>query len=405
MTTALQFQRCEICFACHGSCSICPTLCQKKGSFRVLNKDRIWRRVRMPSSQYRLRLKAMNVSKMVGQSACPTHLEQAGGPGDLQKAVQDSGRGACGTSRVCTYNPGHIRARLSYNNKSGVDRKHGSYARYLARRVGGELRKEMMPYVKSRTANRHQPRNRTNTMAHYGKKTNSTKLGGYCCKETTPDCCADKRLFQVRVGQVDLPSGDFWGYHVSGTQDPHDDIGKKWVVGECHGALSTATLNAMVIKEIGWQADSGGPTYTFKIGFSQASDARSFVEAVGNKICLSSSLGSKEYTLHAVGEQHLQASSGQLPPWVRNNISFTLSTGSCSQCCTNRIPSMDSCDCLVDSNDKPNRRFLGGRPDPTLCDAKGKTKFAFTGRHGHDSSCVSLSNCASLCCGSTSNRK
>ena len=220
MATALQLQRCEVCFACHGSCSICPTLCQKKGSFRVLNKDRIWRRVRMPSSQYRLRLKAMNVSKMVGQSACPTHLEQAGGPGDLQKAVQDSGRGACGTSRVCTYNPGHIRARLSYNNKSGVDRKHGSYARYLARRVGGELRKEMMPYIKSRTANRHQPRNRTNTMAHYGKKfqrntTQATK-GGYCCKETTPDCCADKRLFQVVVGTGTVgnnPPVDFMGWH------------------------------------------------------------------------------------------------------------------------------------------------------------------------------------------------
>jgi hypothetical protein len=390
MTTALQ--RCEVCFACHASCSICPTPCQKKGSFRVLNKDRIWNRVRMPSSQYRLRLKAMNVSKMVGQSACPTHLEQAGGPGDLQKAIQDSGRGACGTSRVCTYNPGHIKARLSYNNKSGVDRKHGSYARYLARRVGGELRKEMMPYVKMRTANRHQPRNRTNTMAHYGKKTNKERKGGYCCKETTSDCCADKRLFEVVVGTGIAgvnPSFEFIGWHAQATQPTQNDIGHKQVVGECHGALSTATLNAMQIKEIGWQADSVGPNYTFKIGFSLASDARSFAEAVGNKICLSSSLGSNEYILYLnpVGEQHLQASSGPLPPWVRNNISFTLSTGSCSPCCTNRIPSMESCDCL------PNRRFLGGIPDPNC-----PTKFAFTGRHGHDSSCVSI------CCGATNSR-
>ena len=395
MTTALQ--RCEVCFACVGSCSICPTPCQKKGSFRVLNKDRIWNRVRMPSSQYRLRLKAMNVSKMVGQSACPTHLEQAGGPGDLQKAIQDSGRGACGTSRVCTYNPGHIRARLSYNNKSGVDRKHGSYARYLARRVGGELRKEMMPSVKRRTANRHQPRNRTNTMAHYGKKTNKERKGGYCCKETTPDCCTDKRLYSVVVGKGTVGQGQFFGFHVGLTPPSGDNIGSVGLSGtkSCYfpGFANISTR----LKQIGWkEVAGGGGTYRFTIGFSQLSDATAFAAAVGYKVCISSSLGMKEYTLiippGQTGQIILDESDpGPLPPMAAAGTTITISAGSCSQCCTNRIPSMESCDCL------PNRRFLGGIPDPNY-----PTKFAFTGRHGHDSSCVPLGNCR--CCGATNSR-
>ncbi len=351
----------------------------------------------MPSSQYRLRLKAMNVSKMVGQSACPTHLEQAGGPGDLQKAVQDSGRGACGTSRVCTYNPGHIRARLSYNNKSGVDRKHGSYARYLARRVGGELRKEMMPYIKTRTANRHQPRNRTNTKAHHGKKTNSTKLGGYCCKETTPDCCADKRLYSVVVGKGTVGQGSFFGYQGGPTTLPVDDIGLLAPAGT-KSCIFSGFASMPLPKQLGWQY-AGGGNYQFTIGFSLQADAAAFAAGVGYKVCLSSPFGMKEYKLTVpsgqTGQILLDESGPRpLPPIAAVGTTITISAGSCSQCCTNRIPSMESCDCL------PSRRFLGDIPDPDC-----PTKFAFTGRHGHDSSCVSLSNCASLCCGSTSNRK
>ena len=58
---------------------------------------------------------------------------------------------------------GRLRNRTSSNGKTGVDKKHGSYARFLARKIGGVLRKEKMPHVLKKTAYIHQPRNRTNT--------------------------------------------------------------------------------------------------------------------------------------------------------------------------------------------------------------------------------------------------
>lgn len=42
---------------------------------------------------------------------------------------------------------GRLRNRTSSNGKTGVDKKHGSYARFLARKIGGVLRKEKMPHV------------------------------------------------------------------------------------------------------------------------------------------------------------------------------------------------------------------------------------------------------------------
>tara|TARA_B110000495_G_C22982830_1_gene577952 strand:- start:287 stop:775 length:489 start_codon:yes stop_codon:yes gene_type:complete len=80
-------------------------------------RKRIWKQSGMSASHGLFRKKTLLVSKMVGESACPGRLSQAGGPGDLWR----SGKG---------------------KQKKGVDKKHGSYARYLARRVGGELRKE-----------------------------------------------------------------------------------------------------------------------------------------------------------------------------------------------------------------------------------------------------------------------
>jgi len=78
-------------------------------------RKRIWKQSQMSASHGLFRKKTLLVSKMVGESACPDKPGQAGGPGDLWR---------------------------SGKKKKGVDKKHGSYARYLARRVGGELRKE-----------------------------------------------------------------------------------------------------------------------------------------------------------------------------------------------------------------------------------------------------------------------
>ena len=63
--------------------------------------------------------KSMVVSKQVGQSGSISCLLKAGGPGDLWQS--------------------------KHKSKYGVDKKHGSYDRYLARKVGNVFRKETIP--------------------------------------------------------------------------------------------------------------------------------------------------------------------------------------------------------------------------------------------------------------------
>ena len=91
----------------------------------------------------------MVVSKQIGQGApmygdinhvsgTVASFTQVGGPGDKWGSIQKST-----ARRAICYNMGHLRNRTAYRNNSGVDRKHGSYQRYLSRRVGGVLRKEI----------------------------------------------------------------------------------------------------------------------------------------------------------------------------------------------------------------------------------------------------------------------
>ena len=104
-------------------------------------RKRINHQTRTNASMGLFKKKALVVSKQVGQCANPQRVLTAGGPGDLSASMQKSnyppalGRAAC-------YNMGRLRNRTAYKNNRGVDRKHGSYQRYLARRVGGVLRKE-----------------------------------------------------------------------------------------------------------------------------------------------------------------------------------------------------------------------------------------------------------------------
>ena len=69
----------------------------------------------------------------MGQCANPEHFLQTGGPGDLTQSINKS----------------------KTNHPKGVDRKHGSYDRYLARKVGGILRKERMPENYSKITDKH----------------------------------------------------------------------------------------------------------------------------------------------------------------------------------------------------------------------------------------------------------
>ena len=116
----------------------CMTFCNSPEN-KCLDKrviyNKINNRVRKSSSEYLLNKKAGIVSKMVGEAATPTNLRQAGGPGDLTRAVQKRGG---------NFSFGSKSNRLNYsgNKKGGVDKKHNSYARFLARKVGNVLRQD-----------------------------------------------------------------------------------------------------------------------------------------------------------------------------------------------------------------------------------------------------------------------
>ena len=175
---------------CVKPCFRCPTSDCEVRSIRLENRKRIWRQARMSASQSLALRKRGVVSKIVGQSACPTRLLQAGGPGDLTRSVQASCRNVAGQPSNCSglrYSMRNLVVRTANKSDSGVDLKHGSYARYLARKTGGVLRQEQMPHIRNRTARIGQPRNRTGTSAC------TNPCGGV---ETTPQC-GDHPLLQV----------------------------------------------------------------------------------------------------------------------------------------------------------------------------------------------------------------
>ncbi|MHA2341512.1 MAG: hypothetical protein ACXADW_06525 [Candidatus Hodarchaeales archaeon] len=180
---------CYYCSDCLDNCYTCPTS-TGKCVINAITRKRINKQSRMSSSMGLLKRRSLIVSKQVGQCANPQKLLTAGGPGDLSASMQKSnypkavGRAAC-------YNMGHLRNRTAYKNNRGVDRKHGSYQRYLARRVGGVLRAEQMPVIKNKTAYIGQPRIRTGTRCDCNKKLTTKK----CKDETLPKdlvCCNNR---------------------------------------------------------------------------------------------------------------------------------------------------------------------------------------------------------------------
>jgi hypothetical protein len=176
------------------NCYTCPNGNSTDISNCVINtsrRNRIWNQSRMSSSMGLLKRKSMVVSKQVGQSANPRHLLRAGGPGDLQASIQKSNYPKA-VGKAASYNMGHLKNRTAYKNNKGVDRKHGSYHRFLARRVGGVLRQEQMPHVINRTAFIGQPRSRTGTVCSCRKKTTLPKCASEnLAKDMT---CCDNRI-------------------------------------------------------------------------------------------------------------------------------------------------------------------------------------------------------------------
>jgi len=152
---------CVECINCHQACTACAAGCRKDQIY-LANMRRINRQVGMSASQATMMRGAARVSQIVGQGAHKTNLGQAGGPGDYVHSQTPSLK-ASNAARSVRYRVPILRTRTAYRGKKGVDKKHGSYDRFLARRVGGVLRKEQMPNVVAKTAVIKQPRNRTGT--------------------------------------------------------------------------------------------------------------------------------------------------------------------------------------------------------------------------------------------------
>jgi len=211
------------------NCYVCPNGNSTSDcTINAIRRRRINNQSRMSSSMGLLKKRSLVVSKQVGQGAKPQNLLTTGGPGDLAAAMQKSnypkavGRAAC-------YNMGRLRNRTAYKNNQGVDRKHGSYQRYLARRIGGVLRAEQMPAIKNKTAYIGQPRIRTGTRCDCNKKLTTKKCTATtydkdyaCCNNRIPKCGSDGGIQDsiLTVG-LDVGSGvtpyTFYGFLDSGT--------------------------------------------------------------------------------------------------------------------------------------------------------------------------------------------
>ena len=119
--------------------TVCPNTCVKN-SLLIINKNKINKQSQISSSQSLYKKKAFTVSQHVGECANPTHLLQSGGPGNHVSSKQ----------KITTSNTYRLpvnKVRTANKNNIGVDKKHNSYDRYLARKVGGLLRKEIMPNI------------------------------------------------------------------------------------------------------------------------------------------------------------------------------------------------------------------------------------------------------------------
>lgn len=104
---------------------------------------KINKQVRMSSSQQLLRNKSLDVTKWFaqGERLIGTSMN-AGGMGDFVHSIQTSSRAGIRGNK----------ARTEKQGAKGVDEKHGSYARYLARKTGKVLRQETANSVVTRTA-------------------------------------------------------------------------------------------------------------------------------------------------------------------------------------------------------------------------------------------------------------
>ena len=301
---------CYRCVYCLDNCFRCPDSSGQLISIAKSRRKRIWKQSRMSSSQMLMFKRSAVVSRLVGQGACPTMLGQAGGPGDLWSAVQT--RTPCG--KGCSYNMGRLRNRQVYNNRSGVDRKYGSYQRYLARRVGGVFRKEKAPSVVAKTSWRGQPRSRTGTQA--------------CCKRPTSSKLCEEICAQATI--IVGSGGDYYGYTAAG-QGPTALVGSQ----KTRSCESLSDLTRLY-----WDGGDNGRFYSY---YGNGGDSRivygniTIWDSNGNTVTYE---GNNSEYIPGGGDNDGYCWSERKPDWITAGVTIEVSLD--APCCANRIPNCDA---------------------------------------------------------------
>ena len=169
-----------------------PPATRPKTMLQIRTKQ-INKQVRMSSSQMLFRKKAMFSTKWLAQGEIETsgnvyNSLAARGPGDKIHSVQTSTRAGIRGNK----------ARIERRGPVGVDKKHGSYARYLARRVGKVLRQETASNVVLRKAMVGQPgSNKANGKGRCcvaRRQTSGTAIASTDCCKTAANINSKGRL-------------------------------------------------------------------------------------------------------------------------------------------------------------------------------------------------------------------
>jgi hypothetical protein len=371
--------QCVICGNCVENCQRCPQGCEYLTIFN-LNKRRINRRVRIRSSLQLFQKKSAVVSRMVGQGATPSHLLQAGGPGDLISSVEQSApRATRAARRSVTYNKGFSmgtsKNRLSCKGSVGVDKKHGSYARFLARKTGGVLRKEQMPRVKQRKASIHQPRNRTGTAVPCCRPSHTTttqRLKVTAVGPIVAACQFDNGNQEIVITATGTNTvfevGDY-----PGGATVVQFLGNAGVLGGCAGCpiVASGTIVGGTTTVSG-TVDSSSVTFLVK-----PDDCIEFQSGdIGTDLAPQYSM-----VTQVDGDVEVQSAVVALLDPGITSITFTASPTTACECCQTRIPQINTATCQLLA------------PDAVRWNS-GNT--AITGACGNNTQCVSSSRCR--CC-------
>ncbi len=261
-------------------------------------------------------------SYLNGCYACPNGNITSKKGGDLLSAIQKSNYPPV-IGRAAGYNMGHLHNRVAYRNNVGVDRKHDSYQRYLARRVGGVFRKEKMPNIVGRTSWRGQPRTRTGSKACCKRPTHS-KSG---CPSTT-----------ITVGQIH--TGGVATTYFGWTTDGLPYIGQSGT--PCLSKLST----------LSWDDNSADapvtPRFVIQFGFSWTGSQ--FTSTRSNFISITIRDQNRNSITYTQDDAHFEPNSNNapygagytwstpMPSWIMQGTVIEVFLAGAPQCCENRIP-------------------------------------------------------------------